>query len=411
MICINEICIVQESCGNCEEDEECLNGECLKKCKDICSKTQRCYDGQCVPLNGNTCPVGEVYNKKYGCHPKISCMDNKHCPSPLWCDETTGQCVNYCKDKNCPQEYKCVENMCLPLEKVKECFHENECTAKTYCDNLLNNCKDYCDKNACEPDEECNDGKCVSNSSCDKCPEYHICSNEKCVRVQCIFPSQCSKGFICRFGRCEPITECKTEFNCPSSYKCVEGSCIKYTKCDPSKCGKNFYCQTFLDISVCIPEISCAQNCPTGMKCVKNKCIPDCNGKLCKLSQHCFQEKCISSGIEKVQCKTKENCPRKHLCIDGTCEEQNCFYDNDCPRPNDVCINYKCLPTKCFSHRDCNTFPYTYCDDSQCIDNRCNDLTLQFVKECIPLKCPCISPYICKFRPQFLNLSEKCIRK
>ena len=398
MICKDEICTFQESCENCKEDEECVNGECLKRCKKNCSNKQRCNDGQCISISGTKCPKGEVYDKRFGCHPKISCLTINHCPSPTKCELSIGECINYCKDEDCPPKYKCVENMCIPVKPIQECFHQNECTAKTYCDNLLNNCKDYCDdKSDCEPEEVCINRKCVSENACGKCPEYYRCLNDKCVPIQCIYPYQCGRDSKCRFGTCVTISECKSDFECPWKQKCIDGRCSESYDCDKSKCDKYYFCHKFSDLSACIPEISCNENCPIGMKCFKKKCIPDCDGKTCKLSEYCLNGKCTKpEGKEVEECKVNKDCPRKHVCKNGVCEEQECFYDNDCPKFNNICINYKCLPPKCFSHRDCNTFPYTFCDDGQCIDNRCNDLSFEFDKRCTPLKCPCMSPFICK---------------
>jgi len=125
-----------------------------------------------------------------GCKPAWpKCSEDKECNDDghhgVCVDGTCQECA---KDSDCPKDFVCRGNKCLP-------------------------------KPECSTDSDCASPK--------------ICRGEKCV-LECTTDAECSSGQTCTGNRCvsKPVVpQCTTNADCASGQKCEGGTCVVPPQC------------------------------------------------------------------------------------------------------------------------------------------------------------------------------------
>jgi hypothetical protein len=169
-------------------------------------------------------------------------------------------------EKDCPDNYLCVDGQCEAQDPSKPCDDYNPCPAGYQCQSHL-----------CVPASECPPGyklelrtpcpgctpeyECVYKGfPCEKdedCPVGFMCKDHACVPTneRCDKNEDCPPGLICKDHAC---INCNTDQDCidggyPSDYKCLAGRCEKPTNCPEFKglnvSGKRWYTDHLFDLS------------------------------------------------------------------------------------------------------------------------------------------------------------------
>jgi hypothetical protein len=281
-LCGNDGC--GGSCGECDEDVPCIDGECVP--------------GACMPqCSGKQCGPD-------GCGGECG-----YCDPGTICDPTLGKCKPYCKPnclgKQCGNDgcggvcglcnaglqcevqdngtSQCTAP-CFPHCEAKQCgpdYCGGECGAcsgdKPACSQLLGyNCVAQAD---CQPNclgRECGDDGC--GGSCGQCPGAWVCDDKsgtcvpQCV-PQCLVPPQYLAYKQCGWDECpgqNVCGVCPPGHYCAPGYVCVEDKC----SCEGKQCG--------VPADGCPSCGDCGENesCdPLTSQCVA--CQPSCEGKAC----------------------------------------------------------------------------------------------------------------------------------
>ena len=135
------------TCGECKENEHCVEGECL--CEGGCDGSS-CHDG-C----GNDCPCPEGTE----CTDTGVCVDQS-CTAA--CDGT------HCGDDGCGGSCECEPGTICNGQR--ECEDEEPCTET--CADFTGECGTICGEvcASCRPDQNCVDGTCLESRNCNNCP-------------------------------------------------------------------------------------------------------------------------------------------------------------------------------------------------------------------------------------------------
>ena len=240
--CGDDICSADESCGTCDADCGCQNGEfcdgyqCrVPFCGDtFCTAYESCEQDRCCfgketedfdtsRFNcgrcGNYCTYGQA------CEEGV-CIFKNSVPPPHdvcgddICSPNDEEC---CADCGCEEGFSCQENFCIPTDKCKadkECADDNPCTADV-CTGVPKDCQHQqysgCPlENQCFGEGEvaavgdvlafCNEkskwesqrgegARCVSNNQC----QSSICQEDACY-VQRSFVSKVLRWFETLFS-------------------------------------------------------------------------------------------------------------------------------------------------------------------------------------------------------------------
>jgi hypothetical protein len=169
-----EVCFAQACFAQCDETEQCGNGE-------------SCYDDRCAvsACEGVECTDGEVC---YG-----------------------GACFESCDDDTCSSG-QCYDGRCArdPCDDVT-------CAVGSIC--VGGGCFEACDDDGeCSGENSCIDGRCAANA-CDgiQCATGQTCVGGACFD-SCSVDDDCGAGEVCDDGACRMPAECQSD-------DCVDGGC------------------------------------------------------------------------------------------------------------------------------------------------------------------------------------------
>jgi hypothetical protein len=165
------------ACANCTSDERCINNTCVDLCHGVtCEDEEECIDGECVTCRYFECPKNQI------------CVDDE-CIEDLCrgvsCDWgeacRNGKCVELCVDAACPKGQKCNDKWeCEPWGCPKWCASED------YCDGKM--CReDPCIDLVCSPGDVCIPGEgCVADPCLFvSCPDEMKCLLSEAYVPQC----------------------------------------------------------------------------------------------------------------------------------------------------------------------------------------------------------------------------------
>ena len=396
----------EDSCSKCPELHRCIKDKCVKvSClSHKCPSGQVCNYGYCVPttvcLSDNECPFGYkcIGGEEKVCVPFIVCKGNKcenhetcqntgdvsvctpdiicksRCPIGMECNKKV--CKPSCDNKVCKLTEYCINQKCVPFNKVGGCKDSFDCPRKHLCktgkcvpkectqdsdcanyNEVCVNCKclpkicyshhdctkypyTFCDDNGQCVTEQCKDlnlelvdNKCMPIlCDTDPCPPPYICKNNKCKL--CTSNTDCPNGKICKningaLSKCEIEIIICNEFgqSCSKDQRCWDGQC--YDKCScklDNECGLNMECTS-------VSKGECA-------------CIPNCSGRCTEISQHCLDNKCYFP-----ECLRDFDCPGNEYCSGGYCTSViECKRKEECPH-----ISYDCIKGVCLLEISCST--------------------------------------------------------
>lgn len=155
--CLERMCKV-----GCSTNKDCpMSQNCIQnKCQDPCSTDQCGPNSQCQVLNQETyciCKPGFIPN-----------------PSPeIACTKVPSFCIG---NKQCPENFLCVESFCKAV-----CQFDHDCDVNELCHGKV--CKEVCTHDSqCQRTEICQGMACISGcrSNLD-CPDTQGCHNGKCI--------------------------------------------------------------------------------------------------------------------------------------------------------------------------------------------------------------------------------------
>ncbi|MGC6416379.1 MAG: hypothetical protein ACON3Z_04660 [Bradymonadia bacterium] len=349
-------------CRGCQNDAECPNGATCSEtgaCIE-CSADTDCPDTRpfcradgacdgCDPTLGDTCPEGQACLGDGTCG---QCVDNDMCPeSAPVCNQETNLCEGCGSESDCPNGYRCFENLCrecVPTGSLSDCPSPNA----PICDAETLTCR------VCLTDDECGDFSYCYQGACRGCSPTTNLGCEDIGRIcdpngfscgECTLDDQCAEFFpdapFCNLesgvcGACVPGT----------NRGCLEGSPI----CVEAENGA--VCQP------CTDDASCAGM--DGAVCDEGRCVAcadndDCDGQVCatvsgsRVCAECDPEatlgetgcpeerpQCSGTGV-CVQCDTNEHCTRDEPICDGNiCRP--CGADAECAYNDRVCASGRC---------------------------------------------------------------------
>jgi len=225
------------------DDLECIEEE-VEACSslDDCDDEEICFRGSCIKMQ--------------------ECIYNSHCDLGYWCDE--GVCVEI--------EYDCLENI--------DCGQNKECD-EGYC--IEKQGKECTYDKDCKGSYECDEGYCIEKPECTKedlCLTGYECVNTHCTKKQgdeCTKAANCQKNHECKEGYCieiESEDECQTFRECPYSFTCERGNCVNSLSAKNCKelggeiCAQDEICPgTIKDINsaVCCLDALCEEQEPSSL--------------------------------------------------------------------------------------------------------------------------------------------------
>ena len=292
-------------CGTPLDQEGCRNdNDCVTE-KGNDSWTCAPESGECLCKNDSACDAATEYCNPQGyCQERAGCSYNADCEAPLFCDTTTGECLdprstskNCSLDTHCPFLYFCDGRTCVP-----GCQDSGDCPLGFGC--LMNTCV----QGGCTTRGDCEYGeRCVSNS-CQRAIDGQTCQD-------CTCPD--SNPF------CSNILSCVSD----SNHTCLVNTA--YDVSDSSTYPENY----------CVPDCSTNEDCPWGFDCDDIFGVVD----VCSAGETCSNGQTCRVGSEA----TRGYCP--------------CTADSDCTMmglPGPCTSDGLCL-----SGRSCGLFLNLLCAD------------------------------------------------
>jgi hypothetical protein len=371
--CSGGQCVAQPKNGECNDGDPCTigdgcsDGTCVPGPPLNCAAmTNACYNGTCnngvcqqVPKPGMECD-DEIDCTVDSCDVVQGCL---HEPSVALCDDgnpctaddclLVGGCINNpvaipCDDQDgCTIGDSCVAGDCLP-GTPKECIDENPCTddacipATGECSFGTNNlpCNDGSD---CTNDDLCSEGNCTGTTI--ECDDGIECTVDSCVAgVGCQYEAEdsaCDDGNPCTSDNCSPVLGC--------NYQAADGACENGDPCTVSDT-----CQE----AICVAGTP--KDCDDANPCTADSCEPATGV-------------CVNDPLD-IPCDDGDACTASDTCYDGNCTgvvvEDCCFNDDDCPEPDQDCLQISCVAGLCQEE--------AFCLEGQCGPSPC-DPTLECV--------------------------------
>ncbi len=333
--CANNLdCAMGEACragvcapGPCQQDQDCpvgaqcQGGQCVRdepECRANldCPAGSICENGRCQTVErcsmNSDCPMGQICENEACTSNASGCMNDAECGPNADC--INGRCVRNGPCANCPDNTRCINDMCVPIER-------------------------------CGGDADCPDGQmCVAG----------VC--EVSEGQQCVDDSQCLIGFWCANGICilsmDLGTPCANDGDCRGNrLVCLAGLCLPSISDDECQvdgdCRVGFECQA----NVCVERAG-----QLGDPCARDV---DCNGALVCVDGVCGQR-------DQGGCNNDAQCDPDEVCVGGQCLPNPavaCMDDLDCG--GDRCIDGACV-LACIDDMDC-LFDQV-CRDGGCVD-------------------------------------------
>ncbi|MBT6435519.1 MAG: hypothetical protein HOK28_20660 [Deltaproteobacteria bacterium] len=281
------------SIDGCSDDSECPAGQacdiptatCKCTTDDACELAlgagYECNDfGSCQPrppcLGNQDCAEGEICNSADAtggiCIPAGDCGSTVHCDFNEYCNPTTGECEDGCRNVgDCQLGYVCQDNACVPgncttcptspTVDATYCDYGEVCTEagacvphpvqSTLCDTCGQNSLTQCGLDTiCLLDDMSNSGGAYCAPVCDvdaDCPNgYPGCGGVQTVgQTGCTSDLDCLSGGVCLSTSEGDLTYC----SCVSNADCVtkEGLCdttlgFGFCLTDGSPCNQDLEC-------------------------------------------------------------------------------------------------------------------------------------------------------------------------
>ncbi|KAK6971063.1 mucin-like protein [Biomphalaria glabrata] len=337
----------KKTCKDINECEE-RSSNCQHKCTNTEGNyTCTCYTGYTLDTDGSSCNIDDSIKEKcYDCQQVCITGENVTCGCRLGyepipnsindcqdideCKYGNQPCSQQCNNLDGSYECSCYTGYKLALDKVS-------CTA---CETPYygNNCASTC---------QCNGrGTCNAIRGC-VCNEHWSGENCEIDVDECLQPTACAEGLVCR------NTVGAFKCVCPTGYKMNNTQCIDINECtDPTV---NTTCD--LNVQVCVNNIgsySCdckkgyARNneglcidideCSTGI----DKCEQSCENKAGSFNCLCYQGYMLDDD-RKSCIKVKDPCASANATCSYGCRinsnnEKECF----CPRGYSLTGQDKC---------------------------------------------------------------------
>ena len=367
----------------CDNAAGCQYVENLSPCsdEDVCTVSDACSNGQCVPGaplqcdDGNNCNGVETCDSQVGCLPgqSVDCDDDNPCTVDS-CDGDTGLCVN--QQKSCPDDgdvcttVACDENSgeCVTTLNQALCNDGDLCTFNDHCHlgecigGTPLTCDDgnVCTDDSCQPGVGCqfspNQVQCDDGN---QCTTDDVCSNGWCGGA----PVQCNDGNLCTDDFCNPVAGCEVDFNllpcndddpCTLNDACAGGVCqgTGEDQCDDENpctldvCVEGSGCQSQpLDEGGCDDGDPCTllDQCQTGQ--CGGTGTDDCNDNDVCTSDSCVPfVGCVYGANDGNPCDDEDECTLVDVCQQGECTGSGMkACDDGNPCTNDMCVS----PTGC----------------------------------------------------------------
>ncbi|MBN2495013.1 MAG: hypothetical protein JXR96_10515 [Deltaproteobacteria bacterium] len=279
--------ICGQSCGVCPVDHACAGGRCEPPCAPdclgrecgpdpacglscgVCEDGMRCEKGLCVEACGMVCQG-------------IECGPDPEC-SGVRCGEC--QAGFYCVDGHCVQD-------CLPYCEGRECGPDRVCGQSCGQCEASYACEDGQCKSACQP--ACEGLDCgldpVCYENCGDCPPGTMCFDHACVDAGCTPACQgrqcgpdgcsgscgeCPVGLICDLasGQCRGCpADCRRRV-CGPDPVCGQscGQCSDGYRCNDGQCEPE--CQPDCEGRECGPDPRCGILCGTCPRPLEQVCV------------------------------------------------------------------------------------------------------------------------------------------
>ena len=385
----------------CEKEKCIKNGDCLDESLPLCdTKTGDCKADDGIEKNGDCskkqCKLKLVCHDQDGkkvCRSQCKPFDTSViCEPPLECIKTSdsamgGLCLELGKGlkegEDCSDGKQCQQHLRCAFFAGKE-ICRRLCLTTDNCLNSKEECRSYQTEKLCLPPLE----PCGPGRSCQGAIEgWENCENNQCKLLLCPTQRACPGTHKCnKNGRCIP-RNCPTD-KCPTFHECKNNRCIRTNegfrcgidqKIAADKCGDGLVCTNVGYITACARSCD-NKSCPTDFECQTNQnnkkiCLQKCLSNNCKYSDYfCYQLKrkpqgrfCVPVGQPTGKdlletCDTQKTCLPDLHCYRGYNSKQGycsiaCTQQSDCAGlSNAVCANYydgqKCY-YKCSSYGTC----------------------------------------------------------
>ena len=334
-----------DACENselCPEGSVCANGVCTDS-SDPCAELEcdgECKDGKCVEEDVNTCGGKQ-------------CDENQKCQDDV--------CVDLCGGEICQEGFICISNKCTEEITGAPCG-DTTCTDEQYCINEICHEAGDCGGIACTDDEVCLNDACHVPGDCGglRCTDEESCFKDECRPFGECDGVACKDDETCSVDGCRPIGDCGG-VTCYENEFCFQDSyCMEKVKCGDIYCDVNFEC---ID-GACQPSSFCFE---TG--------LPFCGDSCCGLDEFCGKHS---------TCCTKENACGQDCCQSGeVCENEVCHIACEggverctqtdgtevCCAQEEICSSHQCFKptTSCVDNYMCENGQYCDPETKQCL--------------------------------------------
>ena len=363
--------------GACAYDGVPLNGKACDGDGSVCTDSDACNAGACVPGKVKACSdnnlcTDDVCDAKAGCKFTANlqpCNDNSACTGSDAC--AGGKCAGLpfnpgvdCDDGNpCTTDSCDPKSGCLHAANQSPCDDGNLCTVGDTCADKV--CTSGTNTCGCQKDADCTgqeDGNlCNGTLYCDKQKLPYTCKVNPKTVVACdtsadtaCFQTTCSV----KTGLCGPLAEpegksCDADGSvCTQNDQCKQGLCAKGAAAD---CGDGNACTT----DACDAKAGCSH--------ASNTAACNADDNACTVADACLDKACVAGA--------KKNCGDGELCTADSCDVKTggCVYDGaaqagkGCDADGSVCtVGDACKVGKCQSGEKKACIDGTPCTDDGC---------------------------------------------
>lgn len=338
--------------ADCEADEFCNAGICQNDVSsptspnsETCSSNNDCSVGLFCDLSSGTCvdclvdehcDLGEMCRANNTCGDASICTGDADCQTGLVCELSSGACVQCTADSHCETGSTCQLGSCVETGNSggPTCSVQSDCDAMGYiCDLSAGQCVPCSNDIQCGDDRVCNAGICVAdNTTSGGCQFTSECNGLACVNGvcgNCAYDFQCwdsvSTDMICEAGGCQ-ASECSTAYECAPSLGCWSGRCgaCMYD----SECRSGEVCSSGVCETPVTPECISNTDCSTGQVCAGGSCGPctdtsQCDGAMVCNSGTCELGSTVGDAPLGASCTLTTDCATGLNCL-GVNEEMFC---------------------------------------------------------------------------------------
>jgi len=333
---LGEIC----NAGICQEDTSSSN----QPGPESCSSNNDCSIGLFCDLSSGTCvdclvdehcDVGLQCMADNTCGDGSLCTGDADCDGDLVCELSSGACVECTVDSHCPSGSTCQLNSCVESGNsgAPTCTTQADCDPLGYiCDLSAGECVPCSTDTQCGDGRVCNAGVCVNdNTGSGGCQFTSECNGLACISGSC---SNCAYDFecwdsvttdmICEAGSCL-ASECTTADQCPAGLGCWSGRCSACMY--DSECRTGEICNSGVCETPTTPECTANIDCSPGQVCLAGSCgactdSSQCEGLVCN-DGACESSSTPGNGPLGASCVSVNDCQTGLSCL-GINEENFC---------------------------------------------------------------------------------------